>query len=252
MATAATSSRRFKFLRPFRLRILLALVSVGALLCGWEADRLHRRARAVALLNRWELWVEEEEPAFDGPPWSLLPEWAYLWLLPWGSTCSGVSYLPRVCGTSFPGDPPDPPPKDWDATGNWKARDPTPAERKQLVAAIATLTELPFVQVPFELDDDDLRTLSRLTDMEILGFKTRGLTAAGVASIQKLRKINSLTIDFDGPECVSLEAIAKLGRLPRLEWLSTARLPQGTIARIKVALPHVDVVIEPLTGQKGP
>lgn len=251
MATATTSGRRFKYLRSFRLRTLLVLLSAVCLACGWEADRLHRRAVAVTLLERWGLWVDEEGVDIGELPWRLLPERARGWLSPWLFRCAGIDSHQPVCDTeSLPllgaavAARPVPPGEE--------PIEPTPAERKLLVAAIATLAELPFVQVPFELDDDDLRALSRLTEVEILAFRTRGLTAAGVASILKLRKINCLTIDFDSPECVSLEAIAKLGQLPRLAWLSTARLPRGTIDRIKAALPNVDVVIEPLSGQNGP
>ena len=120
-----------------------------------------------------------------------------------------------------------------------KARSASFRERKQIVAAIATLTELPFVQVPFELDDDDLRTLMHLTGLEELTFKTRGLTDAGVASILKFRKIIDLTIDFDRPDCLPIDVVAKLSELPRLETVSTARLPNEMLARIKLALPRV-------------
>ena len=192
--------------------------------------------------------MEEQEPAYDALPWSLLPDQVCIWLLPWSCTCSSVSDYVFICGTPSLDNPSD---TVVEAPTGWN-RHPTAAERKELVAAIATLTELPFVQVPLELDDDDLRTLSRLTEMETLGFDTRGLTDAGIASIQKFQKLNYLTISFDSPGCVSVEAIAKLKTLPHLEFLSTTRLPQDIVARIKAALPHVDVAIEPLPEQKAP
>ena len=80
MANAETHTRRFKLLRPFRLRTLFLLVSILALLCGWEADRLQRRARAVALLEQWDLNVNEGAGNVDGLLWRLLPEWTSDWL----------------------------------------------------------------------------------------------------------------------------------------------------------------------------
>jgi hypothetical protein len=241
MATATISDRGPKCLRSFRLRTLLVLLSVVCLACGWEANRLHRRARAVELLNHWQQWVSKEGVNVNDEPWCSLPEWAYGRLSPWLSNCVGIDSSPIVCGAGqfFP---PEPGSEPRAKTRSEDHPEPTRAERKQLVAAIATLTELRFVQVSFELDDEDLATLSRLAGLETLGFTTERLTGAGIAQIQKLRKLNTLDLNFDSPVQVPVGTILSLRTHPTLQrLLINGPLRPEDLERVKAALPHVAV-----------
>lgn len=237
MGTAKATRRQFKPPRCFRLRTLLLLLSAIALLCGWEVGRLQRRANAIALLNRWGLEVTAE-PVSDRLPWSLIPDMAFSFGTPRPTICESVSFMPDwFYHASLLEDAVDPLPM------GERRTEPSPPmaagaslrERKQLVAAIATLDELPWLQVPFELDDDDLRVPSRLENLEELCFKIAGLTDSGVESILKLRKIWDLTIDFDSRGCLPPEIVARLGALPRLMSMSIAPLPAGRAARVKAA-----------------
>ena len=141
MATAGQTCGRIRGWLRFRLRTLFVLFSLICGVCGREANRLHDRASAIELLSRRHLCVKQELPCRDRPPWSLLPESVYRWSLPWSSHCLSVNHMPRGPGNF-----------------RWRARDlfapePTHAERKLLVAAIAKLTEVDFVQAPFALDE---------------------------------------------------------------------------------------------------
>lgn len=243
MGTAKATCRRFRLPRCFRFRTLLLLISALALLCGWEADRLHRHANAIALLNRYDLLVTAE-PVRDRLPWSLIPDGAFGFGTPGPTKCESVSFLPDwfscepVLGDAVA---PLPSGKRWREPDPQRAAGASLRERKQLVAAIATLDELPWLQVPFELDEDDLRALSRLENLELLAFRTAGLTDSGVASILKLRKIYDLTVDFDTPDCLPPEVVALLRALPLLRRVGLARLPADTVAQIREALPGVQV-----------
>ena len=190
-------------------------------------------ARVIALLNRWELWVEEEEPAPNGLLWSMLPNRACLWLLPWCSTCTSVSHLQSISAPE-PLDTRQAPSPRMKARQQAGTGGPRPPSESDLVAAISTLTDLTYVLVPFELDDEDLAHCHALRTWRISVFITRRLTEAGTASILKLQKLNGLTILFDDPTCVSVGAISRLSQLPSLEFLygSPCRVrPSGSSRR---------------------
>lgn len=234
MAILATNGLRLRHRRCYSLRTLLLVLSVACVLCGWEVDRLHRRAEAIALLNRWELWVNEER-TFDRLPWSLVPDSARSWDFPWPSTCSSVSYAPSWRDNTHNGR------NEFDEKlNNPRASRASRREMKQLVAAIGALTELECVCVPLELDDDDLRSLSCLCNVEILGFKTRRLTAAAVRPLRRLGNLRGVVV-LDSPKCISFDAIALLRELPGLLRVAVPRLPDDRLACINGALPGIVV-----------
>jgi hypothetical protein len=243
MKTATTGRRRFKLWPRFRLRTLFVLLSVVCLTCGWGADRLlHRRARAIALLRDWGLCVTEEGVKLDELPWSVLPKWTDRWL-PWRSKCAGVESHPLVCGNSALDEPRDPAAEPH-TPENRGPREPTPAERKRLVAAIATLPELQFVEIDIELDDEDLRTLSSLNELEFLAFRANRITGAGVAELQKLQKVYWLVLRLESRDSLTAEAVAGLSKHRGLELLIIdGPLTPEDVARVKAALPHVDVEV---------
>jgi hypothetical protein len=214
MATAGQTCGRIRGWLRFRLRTLFVLFSLICGVCGREANRLHDRASAIELLSRRHLCVKQELPCRDRPPWSLLPESVYRWSLPWSSHCSSVDDTPWLPGQARwcvrAGGPPTP--------------DPARAEQKRVVAAIAKLTEVDSVLIPFALDDDDLRTLSCLGQLKILDCDLYRLTEAGVACLQKFRKLECIKVRFASDD-VSVETIAKLGRLPRLRRVAIACVP---------------------------
>jgi hypothetical protein len=240
MTTAITNSDGFRLCRRFGLCVLVVLVLIVAMLAAWQADRLRRRAQAVALLRQWDLSVSDEALAFSGRFWSLLPDWSHQWLSPWRSRYLLVETYPLVCGTSSLMESPDSETESWCKPTNRIPANPTPAERKLLVAAIATLTELQHVQLSLELDDEDLRSLSSLSDLESLTFKTRRLTGAGVAHLQKLRKLEALVLDFDSPDCLPVETVAELNELPCLQRLFVnGPMSPEDVSRVKAILPRV-------------
>jgi hypothetical protein len=243
MATATAARQGSKCLRSIRLRTLLVLLSVVCLACGWEANRLRRRTQAVALLHEWGIHVTEEDRGADDMPWRVLPTWASDWLSPWRRAYADLDSEITLRATSSPSST-NCMVEGWREPSHRGARDVTPAERKALVAAIATLTELQSVQVSLELDDDDLGTLSPLKDLGILGFRSCQLTEAGVAQLRMHHKVHGLVVCFDRPDCVSVSAIAALRELTSLELLVlSGPIPRADVARLTAALPRVDVKV---------
>lgn len=238
MAEADRSRRKNS--RRFTLRTLFILLSAACLACGFEANRLRRRAQAVALLNYWQQWVHQDFVHLNELPDNVLPDWAHEWLPDVCYQYLGVDAYPAVCGTRPPaGSGPDPLP--FEAVER-KPPEPTTAQRKELVAAMAVLKEMGYIQISFELDDEDLRALSVLEDLKMLSFKTRQLTEAGVAHIRKHSKLRSLFLDFDSPEHAPLKTMVQLGGLPRLESLViNGPISDADSARLRAALPQVEI-----------
>jgi hypothetical protein len=245
MKTATTGVRRFKLWPRFRLRTLLALLSVVCLACGWEANRVHRRAHALALLERWNLNVNYGGPPFDRFPWNLLPDAAYCWEPLWRYMHSDV---PHYLISGFPSLVPLPgsglPSCDEEAARN--GIEPPAAERKRIVAAIAVFRECQWVDVAMELDDDDMLTLSSMDSVEFFAFRTRRLTDAGIAHIKRLQKIETLGLSFSSAGADPVKTITALSTLPCLHWLYLyGPLSPDAFERVKAALPKVDVRRDP-------
>ena len=164
--------------------------------------------------------------------------------VPMRARYAGVESHPVLCGDPFIYQPS---PAATDSSVNradQRLRPPTPAERKRLVAAIAELTELRFVQIDIELDDEDLKTLSSLGKLEFLGFNANHLTSAGMANLQKVPKIYRLEIHLGNRASVAPEAVTALARHPALELLNiNGPLHPEDVARLKAAIPRVDVEV---------
>lgn len=224
----------------FRLRTMLVIVSLAGAVCAREANRLNRRARAIELLARAGLYVRQEAPRADQPPWCFLPAAAYRWCLPWSSKCWSVNDMPWACPES-PLAAGSGAPAFWRASREPDARAPTRAERRQLVAAIATLAELESLQAPFPLEDDDLRALCPLAHLRCIEFDACRITEEGVVALRELRGLERISLDFAGAERVAAETVAGLSGHPCLGRVSLAGLPADTVARAKAAMPHVEV-----------
>lgn len=246
MAIVNTIRRCLTLPRRYRLRTLLLVISAVALLCGWQVERVHRRARAGELITRWGLWIAEEESTDGGLLWRLIPDSAQPRILRWRTNRIGVS--------SFPLDPPG---REWTdsiqcaATGRilWGGVLPcaedvcgaSPAERRRLVAAIAEFTELRLLDLGFPLDDDDLRALSGLRALECLSLNVSALSDAGVRSLQRFRMLLNLELSFEGSGPPSVASIAALSKLPYLERLYIDPVSDETFAEISAVLPRVQV-----------
>ena len=113
-------------------------------------------------------------------------------------------------------------------------------DRKRIVAAIATLTELETVQLTIDLDDDDLRVLSSLAGVDEFAFKTRRLTVAGTSTCRGCKKSSRLMLFSDRPDFLTVEAAAVLGRLPRLGIIIIiAPVAPEHERSLQAAVPHV-------------
>lgn len=246
MATATVGSRRFRLFRPLRLRTLLIVFSFICLACGWEANRVHRREQAVALLKHWDFIVSACYSSNGSHlPWTLLPDWAEHSFYPWR--------LEYLCVDSnfdvfWASQLPIPSAHRAERTGTRSTHiriKPTTAERKQILEAMATLRELGGIYyTALELDDEDLRILSSLHELEILAFKTHQLTSAAVAQIQKFPNLYRLVLISDNPEFLSADAIIALQKLTCLEDLFIAApLHAEAAARITAAFPNVNVEV---------
>jgi len=255
MAMTRTAGRLFKARMSFRLRTLLLLVVVVAIGLGWEANIARRRMQAVRALSQWAalLRVYDDKMPFLWVPEGIrdsLPDGIRQRLFFWFqrylhvSSPEGSDLIVQVVdGYEIPviHEPiPEPP-------------DPTPAQRDEIVAAIACLKELKSVQVPFELTDENLRTLSCLTELDCLGFETQRLTDAGVAQLTKLPKLRSLGMYSAAKDGLSPELIIKLNTLPDLEELLLGyKFGNEDVARMKAALPRVTFEIySPVEQDQG-
>lgn len=238
MNAATSGAQRGKLLNQFRLRALAFILSVAVLLFGLGANRSLRRARAVALFGQWGLCARESGASdFDDLPWSMLPNLVCNHLAPWCPKYDGVElkseFAAKVAFESQSNRPAKTPPE------------PSPAERKRAVAAIATLTELEYAQTTWQLDDEDLGVLCSLENLEAIELNISRLTGAGLANLQKLQKLKFVVLDFDRSACLALKTTAVFSQLPHLETLELkGPLPRETLARLKTALPGVSVESE--------
>jgi hypothetical protein len=258
MATLKTAGRRFQPPWRFRLRTLLIVISAVSLVTGWQVERLRRRARAGELIKHWGLWVAQEEPATRGEFWGLIPDSVHPRLLEWSAPCLAVTTYPlgdnsiwiKRAQRTARGE------IGWLASSDVFTRrrlDPPSAECKRLVAGIAEFTELRLLDVPFPLDDDDLRALSRLTSLECLRFCASRVSKSAVKSLQKFRKLESLSVRLNGSGCPTVETVAGLGELPCLERVSLSPISDTARAQITAALPRIElngVITPPDPGQR--
>lgn len=239
---ASIDSRVFKLRLRFRLRTLLVLAAIFALACSW-GRRLHERARAIELLDQWNLktsWSQSTD--FDYFPLSLLPRviCRRLW-----DCCPRYECLDSKSEASCLPEPLFAPPDSLEEPIRRKFDNPPLAERKRIVAAIASLPELEYILIRLELDEDDLQTLSPLADLKVLGFKTRRVTDIRISQILRHRQLITLALGFDGLDGASAENLAKLSQLPKLERLYlTGSVSSSAAQRIRSALPGVQVEID--------
>ena len=210
-----TRGRVFKIRWSFKMRTLLLLVAAIGIVCSWEANTLRQRARAVALLRGCGAFLRVESA-----PLSWLPERIRGPLSPWLDRYSDVTV---------------------ELEFNSHSRgEPTRAERDGIIAAIATLNELWAVYVSFRIDDDNVRTLASMSDLEVLGFNTRGITDVAVGHLQKLRRLDPLSIYGGITDQMPTETIIKLNSLPRLYSLGLhGAFSREDAARLRTAFPRL-------------
>ena len=125
---------------------------------------------------------------------------------------------------------------------------PSPSERKQLVSAIAQLPELEVLQLSFELDEDDIRTLACLRNLQLLTFETSQLTDATVVWLLTMRHLQRLGIHLTSRERLPLAMLAKLRcnrALLDFDLIGTFPREDGDAKYLQAALPHVEVEIVP-------
>jgi hypothetical protein len=244
MATVKTAGRRFTPPWRFRLRTVLVVISAICLLGGWQAERLRRRARAVELIKHWGLCMGHEELAANGLLWRVIPDSVRPVVVQGTANFVGVASGPYLTD-------------DWLDCSRRRAgsrvwlggirrstvtvSDAAGADRKRIVAAIAEFRELKLLDVPFNLDDDDLQKLSRLAGLEYLSFEASGLSEAGIRSLRKFRKLIRLTVSLDEPCSMPIEMIAALCELPYLERFTLEPISDDMLSRISAVLPRVKV-----------
>jgi hypothetical protein len=230
MATIKTAGRRFKPPWRFRLRTLLLLFSAIALLCAWEADRLHRRARAVALLEPWNLEPMGTSGDADCWPWSWMPDsfepWIEPWVAPWAYEYWYVGRLSGAAGSDAPS----------------PSREPTRDEQQEILAAIAVLQEVKYVLMEFPLGDDELRMLSALENLKTLVFTQHALSEKGIGYLRNVRTLQCASIHFPERDTAAMAALVGLKGHPRLNRLMiTGEFDAHDIAGLEAGLPHVVV-----------
>ena len=242
MAATQAGIGRFKLRSPFRLRTLLVLVAVIGLLCAWEINRLQRRAQAVALLEQWNLDPGWEYIHTDEFPWRLLPERDHARWVRWRIRYTDVELWGVPCAIAAQAMATNDQTAELYQRKSRMPRKPTLAERRQLVSAIAALAELRSVQFPFEFDDEDLRAISDLAGVKILGFTTRKISDVSIRYIQKLRKVEILHWHFDSVSRLPIESIKKLNAHPSLLILIlSGAFPREDVECIRDALPCIEV-----------
>lgn len=118
----------------------------------------------------------------------------------------------------------------------------SPIQQKAVVAAASNLGDLEFLQLSFNLDEDDVRLISKLKCLKTLSLSVRQLTADATAAFQALERLETLVVNVDPSAPVPIDALAQLKVLTHLESLTINRAIRAEdIERLKTALPHVAV-----------
>ena len=183
----APPPRRRRRLR-LSVRALLALVAAVAVALGWWSHLAHEQAAAVAAIR-----VADPEVGIDydtRSPW--IPEALERWL--------GVDYLSRVR-----------------SVGSGETRLP-PADRRRISAQLWHLPHLDTLTLPFPVDDADLTSLARMTELKvfILGASNPGLTDRSLAVIGRLSRLEELELGKTSVTDAGLAHLARMGRLRNL------------------------------------
>jgi hypothetical protein len=248
--TRGPSIKRWRLRLPrFSLRALLFVFAILALPLCFEAYRQHRRLSAEAFLTERKLCVVRHEfPIAEYPRpffhwyWHELPA---PWCIRYWKIMSPLCGL-RHCGyhssdTWFREEV-----LDWIEEHGPPAPDPTPAERRQIIAAIAVLAELSEVVLTFPLDDDDLRVVATLPDLNDFSFKTQGLTESSIEHLLKIPLLFTLVIEYDRLDDVPIDVLTKLRAHAELDHLILNGPCRGEdLIRLQDALPYVHVVARP-------
>jgi hypothetical protein len=250
MTSVRNICRSYKFPRSLRLKTILVLIALVGVLLARDANHRYRQQQAIELLSDWNLAVLGELD-FDHLPGSLLPEQCHPWFNP-----LRISVIPKYCRVPFyegvviegaTVNRSDPNPVGWRFEETKIPHEPGPTKRKQIMAAMATLRDLKSIRFPYVLDEEDLKILSTLTQLEYMAFKTDGMTHSGVAHILNLRNLVILYIYFDTADCMHIQSMTKLYEHSNLQILQLVgpSFPSDGLARLKAALPHVDVEFVP-------
>jgi hypothetical protein len=245
--------RRWRLRLPrFSLRTLLVLFGATTILLAWKAHEGQRRLEAVALLTEWNLDPESDNTAYQELPWRLLPNGGYPWLRPWLSRFTSVEQAGGdPCGTSALDDwKPDP-----RIAALIKRKEqvfvPPLAERKRLVDAITRLPELEWLQVEFELDDEDLKDVASLKSLQFLGFQTSQLTEQAIDCMLSLPNLQRVQINGKAGAPLSVDAIIRLKHHPTLLNGGIAGqfvCDNQQVQSLKETLPNFDIDICSPTG----
>jgi hypothetical protein len=200
------NGRRRLRLPSFSLRTFLLVFTALASLLACIVEPVCSRQRAFRFLTRSQ-YKPDGFSAFDQWPWSMVPAAAQPWLEPWVSRYTVIG-ANRSCT----------PDKVYDISlfelfaSEREPRDSdSPAVyRKELVAAISLFAEVERIDLAFPIDEDDLRTFSRLKHVKSLCFHTNSVTDALADLLMKMPKLEVIIIKCDSTRLQSIDPIMRL------------------------------------------